>query len=777
MCEKPIYYEQYFLRENGGNKMKMRKLLSVLLVLCMVAAGLPMTANAQIVTNSNGSISFTTFEDLKTLAADTYDEEVYCYYNGSGDLVIDENLTLAQNMQISMGDLVVAENVSLTIPDGSCIVYADNLTVSGTIANFGYMFLGTDKENPGNFQIDGKILNYGAIDVYGIEAAKALKNVTHDVSAYLMIIEYMDTVAELKEALATAAATTTPNWEFDINLASENLTIRESLTVPGNAWLTLTGKESFASGHSYTLAEGCALTVDGSLYVVSPLEVKGTLSNNGFICVEHEYGATISVSGTYQGAGDIYVTGVTGDDPFVALSGIDRTSFFSRYTEDLAGGAWLVRLIPQNVSKMENAIYAFYLMEDLVLGDDGIYRTPEGQVVYIAVNNESDGGITYWLQGLTLHYCVETLGDEYFDTSDWAALKALMDENGYVVLTEESLGYLITTTTGNPKWGESEEYIPCYLFYDKPASSGEDDKPEDAEKTFLRIYGATRYDTAFAAADQLKENLGVEKFRNSVVACGTDFADALSGSYLANQKEAPILLVRNRAKEMNAVKDYIKANLAEGGTVYLLGGEKAVPKAMETGLEGFNVKRLAGPTRYETNLAILEEAGGSMGEILVCTGKDYADGLSASAVNKPILLVKDRLSNAQTDYLVSVGCNRYYIIGGTKAVNTHIENALAELSEAIRIEGATRYYTSVNIAKTFFPKTEMAVLAYAQDFPDALSGGPLACSMDAPLILTNGGKQAPAVAYGKEVGLATGAVLGGPKLITDSVAKAVFQMS
>ena len=95
----------------------------------------------------------------------------------------------------------------------------------------------------------------------------------------------------------------------------------------------------------------------------------------------------------------------------------------------------------------------------------------------------------------------------------------------------------------------------------------------------------------------------------------------------------------------------------------------------------------------------------------------------------------------------------------------------------VRIEGATRYYTSVNIAKTFFPKTDVAVLAYAQDFPDALSGGPLACSMDAPLILTNGGKQAPAVAYGKEAGLTTGAVLGGPKLITDGVAKAVFQMS
>ena len=311
-----------------------------------------------------------------------------------------------------------------------------------------------------------------------------------------------------------------------------------------------------------------------------------------------------------------------------------------------------------------------------------------------------------------------------------------------------------------------------------PYTTSDPAEPEVPEVTGMtRIFGATRYDTAFKAADQLKANLGIEKFQNIVVAYGEDFADALSGSYLANQKNAPILLVKNRNKEINLVKDYIKANLTPGGTVYLLGGINAVPKAMESGLEGFNVKRLAGATRYETNLEILKEAGVSGNDILVCTGLDFADGLSASAVNKPILLVKDSLRTTQVNYLKTLGTKNFYLIGGTNAVNKRIESALSTYGTTQRIEGATRYYTSVNIAKTFFPDAQTAVLAYAQNFPDGLSGGCLACSMNAPLILTANGKQAPAVAYAKEAGITGGAVLGGTGLIPDRVANAIFRIS
>ena len=116
-------------------------------------------------------------------------------------------------------------------------------------------------------------------------------------------------------------------------------------------------------------------------------------------------------------------------------------------------------------------------------------------------------------------------------------------------------------------------------------------------------------------------------------------------------------------------------------------------------------------------------------------------------------------------------------VGGKNAVNTRIENALKGYGETSRIEGATRYYTSVNIAKTFFDNPYMVVLAYGENFPDGLSAGPLAYSVGAPLILTKNGKQAPAVQYAAGTDIEFGLVLGGPGLIPDKVANAITKAS
>ena len=300
---------------------------------------------------------------------------------------------------------------------------------------------------------------------------------------------------------------------------------------------------------------------------------------------------------------------------------------------------------------------------------------------------------------------------------------------------------------------------------------------KDLEPEVTRIFGSNRYNTALAAADQLKENLGVEKFENIVVACGTDFADALSGSYLANQKNAPILLVNKYSAVMDPVKEYIRKNLTPGGTVYLLGGTGVMPAEMETGLEGFEIKRLQGANRYMTNLEILKEAGVEGKPILVCTGLDFADGLSAAAVNQPILLVTKVMLEDQVEYLDSLGSSEFYIIGGKGAVNEKVETVLREHGSVQRIEGANRYVTSVNIAKAFFPEAKSVVLAYAYNFPDGLSGGCLAHSMGAPLILTNSNVMKDvAAAYVQEMGITGGAVLGGPTLIRDNTVRKVFSM-
>ena len=298
--------------------------------------------------------------------------------------------------------------------------------------------------------------------------------------------------------------------------------------------------------------------------------------------------------------------------------------------------------------------------------------------------------------------------------------------------------------------------------------------PETA--SVIRLAGATRYDTAIKAADELKAKLGVEKLSAIIVTTGEQFADALAGSYLAVQKDAPILLVRNRDQEMNQVKDYIKANLTSGGTVYLLGGEKAVSKKMETGLDGFQVKRLGGKDRYATNLLILQEAGVTGKDILVSTGKCFADSLSASAVGLPILLVKDQLNEDQKEFLKG-NAGKIYIIGGKNAVSEKIENQLKEFGSISRLSGKTRYETSVLVAEMFFVDPTMAVIAYGDNFPDGLSGGPLAHAYGAPLILTREGGEEAAAGYLKVQGIQSGYAMGGTAVLKDKTVKTVFSMN
>ena len=411
--------------------------------------------------------------------------------------------------------------------------------------------------------------------------------------------------------------------------------------------------------------------------------------------------------------------------------------------------------LPENPTKASNETYQY-----VFAGWDKPVVVCNGSTEYTAVFNEE-----------YINYTVT------FKNWDGTVIKAVEYHYGDQVEVPETPTREATETTVYVFAGWDKEVTACTGTVEYVATYTEKPNTTVQEDSVVRIFGKTRYLTAFETADALKEELGVDKFQNIVISSGEEFADALSGSYLANQKAAPILLVKNNKDIMNQVRDYVAANLAEGGTVYLLGGEKAIPAAMATRLEGYNVKRLAGATRYETNLEILKEAGVENKDILVCTGKAFADSLSASAVNQPVLLVKDSLNTAQKEFFAGLSGSKIYIIGGEKAVSKKIAGELAAYGEVTRIEGATRYDTSVNIAKEFFPDADSIVLAYGKNFPDGMSGGVLAYSMDAPLILTLNGKEAPAVAYATERNIKSGVVLGGPTLILDRSVRKIFRMA
>ena len=109
----------------------------------------------------------------------------------------------------------------------------------------------------------------------------------------------------------------------------------------------------------------------------------------------------------------------------------------------------------------ENATGAYYAMEDLTVGADGQYFTPEGEPVFLAV----DYPLANWLSGNSLAAYVNAYGAAYFGMETWDELAALADADGLVPLTDATYALYAPVTTANPAWGETEADLPAYFVY------------------------------------------------------------------------------------------------------------------------------------------------------------------------------------------------------------------------------------------------------------------------------------------------------------------------
>jgi len=299
------------------------------------------------------------------------------------------------------------------------------------------------------------------------------------------------------------------------------------------------------------------------------------------------------------------------------------------------------------------------------------------------------------------------------------------------------------------------------------------------DSDIYRIFGDDRCKTAFEIAEEMKSLQGKQFADGAVFACADNFADALAGSYLAAQLNVPILLYRSAYLEELKWMYFVLGTQPEK-TVYIVGGTAAVPAELEEALGEIPYVRLAGDTRFDTNLEILKEAGVTGGEILVATGWDFADSLSASAVGKPILLVNSitgKLTENQKEFLSGLEDVTFTIIGGTAAVGEELAAELAAYGEVDRVWGNTREETSVKVAERYFENPDRIVLAYSRNFPDGLCGGPLAHALGAPLILTNTRAEGTAADYVAANGITKGAVLGGTAVLSDETIAEVFALN
>ncbi|MGD7043315.1 cell wall-binding repeat-containing protein [Jeotgalibacillus proteolyticus] len=257
------------------------------------------------------------------------------------------------------------------------------------------------------------------------------------------------------------------------------------------------------------------------------------------------------------------------------------------------------------------------------------------------------------------------------------------------------------------------------------------------------LAGQTRYDTGVSIS-----NFGWNKqYPDSVVLGRGDLPiDSLTGSVLAADKNAPLLLTTSRTLQESVMKEIERLNPKN---VYILGGELAISVDVANILAEMkvNVIRVTGKNRYETAVSVANAySGSSVNEIFVTTGDEKSpDALSiasyAGSKSIPILLTSSNaLSSEVTNFIKNKKVKKVTIVGGTIAVSAAVEKQLKDLKVSVeRVSGSDRYETSVAIAKKYFPQNDNLTnvfFARGDIIVDALSGSALAAKYRSPMILT-----------------------------------------
>lgn len=181
----------------------------------------------------------------------------------------------------------------------------------------------------------------------------------------------------------------------------------------------------------------------------------------------------------------------------------------------------------------------------------------------------------------------------------------------------------------------------------------------------------------------------------------------------------------------------------EVGTVVVRGNEDGLVPTL----------RFRGLTRFDTAHLIAEHTFGTGGttveNALIARGDLFPDALAgnflAGQLGAPILLTAtDTLVAEATEALETLDVSKVFILGGRQAISEDVEGDLNDAGyETERLGGLDRYETASLIASregnTYgeLDGQRTAIIAFGDNFPDALVTGAIAFDQQFPLLLTN----------------------------------------
>lgn len=196
-----------------------------------------------------------------------------------------------------------------------------------------------------------------------------------------------------------------------------------------------------------------------------------------------------------------------------------------------------------------------------------------------------------------------------------------------------------------------------------------------------------------------------------------------------------------------------------------------------------SLSRHAGDDRYATAAAIAQvhdgAAGGPVDEVVLASGEDFPDALTAAArvaaspSRRLVLTRRDDLPGPSADLLAAWAPERLVVVGGEAAVSADVvaQAAAAGGDPAVtRLAGAGRYATAAAVATAGGGAGDAVVLATAGTPFDALAGAALAADVDAPVLLVDPDRLPAATAQVlADLAPSTVIALGGPAAIGDAV--------
>lgn len=247
-----------------------------------------------------------------------------------------------------------------------------------------------------------------------------------------------------------------------------------------------------------------------------------------------------------------------------------------------------------------------------------------------------------------------------------------------------------------------------------------------------RLSGSTRFETAAAISQEGWPN-GADTV---VLARGLDFPDALAGTSLAYQLDAPMLLTHDTFLTETTKTEISRLKAKK---VILLGSSDAIRPNVETQLKnmGLNVQRIGGIDRFDTAAKIAQNMPNKGNTAIVAYGFNFPDALTiapyAAKMGYPIFLSRTNDLPEATKTALK-GFAHTIVVGSEDVISTNIVN---QLNDPTRYGGATRFETNFNIVdKLFNGENGKAYIATGFDYADALTGAVLAAKNNAPLLLT-----------------------------------------